>query len=464
MRRQAGFSLLEMAIVLAILGLIVGAGLLLGSDRLGQSRLADAEARLDRVEGALRHFASANRALPCPDVTGDGVADGGPTCAGGQANGVVPWVTVGMRRDEAIDPWGHYLSYRVDDGGGREVTAPGGLDMTACSAIATAFAVETVTCANTVHPNDWLLNRGLIVQDPSGASTVTINDPSIRFTGAAYVLISHGESGVGGVTGGFAYHAGTLSTAEAPNAANLAVAATSDRPNGHGGYVSRRFGTASPRFDDLIRHPDLMSFAVAAGLGPRDLIAARLGSDRPGLAGDGTVAGTDTTPAPSGPAPVSISFASQSIPGNWAGNVNGVTNQMTIGGVTISSTSTMASNWVAELLSQLLFGGSMGDLFYGGGSLGVGVGNTLDEGETLSLAAAENYTGYTLTLTGLGPSEALTVTGWDGATNRGVNTFHGNAANQNLTVAGSFASGFDKLVLAVGNGDSIGLTGFGFTP
>ncbi|MBF0373983.1 MAG: hypothetical protein HQL39_11260 [Alphaproteobacteria bacterium] len=228
--------------------------------------------------------------------------------------------------------------------------------------------------------------------------------------------------------------------------------------------MSRRFGTANPRFDDLIRHPDLMSFAVAAGLGPRDVIASRLGGDRPGLATQGTVAGTDTTPAPSGPAPVSISFASQNIPGNWSGNVTGVTNQMTIGGVTISSTSTLANNWLAELLSQLLFGGSLGDLFYGGGSLGVGIGNTLDEGETLSLAADETYTGYTLSLTGLGPSETLNVNGWDGATNRGATAFHGNAANQNLTVAGSFASGFDKLVLAVGNNDSIGVTGFGFTP
>ncbi|MBF0373984.1 MAG: prepilin-type N-terminal cleavage/methylation domain-containing protein, partial [Alphaproteobacteria bacterium] len=296
--RQAGFSLVEMSIVLAILGLIVGGGVGIGSSFYSKSKVAEARVMMDRVERALRDYAAAFRALPCPDVNGDGVADGTTTCTGNQANGVLPWATLGLRREEALDPWKHYLTYRVPDGASG-FTATGTLDMSACSTTATSYATAITSCSNSVNPNDWLLGRGLVVQDPSGASTVTVNDPTTRFTGAAYFLASHGESGVGGITAGLTAHSGTLSAHETPNAASLALDNATGAPTGQTGFVSRKYGSGGSggRFDDLVRHPDIMSFAVAAGLGPRDVIAARKGLDKDALTADGTVTGTDTTPA-----------------------------------------------------------------------------------------------------------------------------------------------------------------------
>ena len=51
--------------------------------------------------------------LPCPDTsaTPDGVAD---TCAGpGTTTGVLPWVTLGMSKDAAIDSFGNFYTYIV---------------------------------------------------------------------------------------------------------------------------------------------------------------------------------------------------------------------------------------------------------------------------------------------------------------------------------------------------------------
>ncbi|MBF0393574.1 MAG: prepilin-type N-terminal cleavage/methylation domain-containing protein, partial [Alphaproteobacteria bacterium] len=126
--RQAGFSLVEMSIVLAILGLIVGGGVGIGSSFYSKSKVAEARVMMDRVERALRDYAAAFRALPCPDVVGgDGVADGSAgTCTSSQLNGVLPWATLGLRREEAIDPWKHYLTYRVDP----NLTIQNNLDLT----------------------------------------------------------------------------------------------------------------------------------------------------------------------------------------------------------------------------------------------------------------------------------------------------------------------------------------------
>ena len=104
--RTVGFTLVEMAIVLALIGLILGTGLTLLSAQQDQRRTEESKDRLDEAREALIGFAIANGRLPCPAITGaTGVEDplGGSTlvlpCTA--PNGFLPAITLGLSNVDA---------------------------------------------------------------------------------------------------------------------------------------------------------------------------------------------------------------------------------------------------------------------------------------------------------------------------------------------------------------------------
>ena len=133
--RVRGFTLIEVAIVVGILGLILGAMLGPLSARYELTRLRQARADLAEAVLALYGFALTHGRLPCPDTGGDGVEDPG---AGGclDEEGNLPWADLGVAR---VDPWGNDYRYRVDarfaddtDGTGCG-TARAGISFSLCS-------------------------------------------------------------------------------------------------------------------------------------------------------------------------------------------------------------------------------------------------------------------------------------------------------------------------------------------
>ena len=128
-------------------------------------RVSKTQARMERIRAALHAFAATQGRLPCPvagatsdeSATGAGLAaPPGPsvtTCAA--RDGTVPWVSLGLRSEEAQDAWGRKISYRVFD----DLVRDDGVKNTAST-------------------------NGLSVKDEA---------PN-RF---AWVLISHGVSGLG---------------------------------------------------------------------------------------------------------------------------------------------------------------------------------------------------------------------------------------------------------------------------
>lgn len=126
-RKSAGFSLVEMAIVLAIVALLLGGLLPTISSQMEQQRRNETRKQIDEILAALNGFAIINGYLPCPATTADpvganyGLADS--TCSGAPAaEGYLPWKTLGVtetdawgiRRSSAGNPWIGYWRYRVD--------------------------------------------------------------------------------------------------------------------------------------------------------------------------------------------------------------------------------------------------------------------------------------------------------------------------------------------------------------
>lgn len=109
-RSQRGFSLIELAVVLVIIGLLVGGGIAALNSATQQTRRIEAERQLLHVRDALYGYAMSEGRLPCPDTTYP--PDGTEDCAGTADWGALPWVELGGlgRRD----PWGSPLRYRVD--------------------------------------------------------------------------------------------------------------------------------------------------------------------------------------------------------------------------------------------------------------------------------------------------------------------------------------------------------------
>lgn len=108
---NSGFTLVEMAVVLVIVGLLLGGLIVPISAQIDQRDYSDAERQLEDIQEALMGYAVVNGSLPCPDTTGDGVMD---ACVAGSTSsygGNIPWVTLGI---QPTDPWGQYYQYRVN--------------------------------------------------------------------------------------------------------------------------------------------------------------------------------------------------------------------------------------------------------------------------------------------------------------------------------------------------------------
>lgn len=303
-----GFTLIEMAVVLAIVA--VAAVMVLQAS----TGLRDAERRkavrlnLDAADAALANFVAANRRLPCPadGRIASGAANAGVelfNAASGACNpvtqqhGVLPWITLGLPDNAALDPWNARLSYRVDPALAGRAPLPQLMNMSQCDPAATGPAAASGACsvplapctgsAACTAPASFLLNKGLDVWDGRNGATGFAARQNNRAagSGAAYVLISHGPGGSGAYNNSGVLQAGsaTVNTEqEGPNLNNQPVVLVATIANTYRDAPLNDNPILKPTvpgpplppdaqlyFDDYVSHPTIMSVLDKAKLGPR---------------------------------------------------------------------------------------------------------------------------------------------------------------------------------------------------
>ncbi len=176
--RRAGFTLIEMAIVIVVVGIIISIIASVLPSLIASSKIKQARAQLEKADYALQGYSIANLRLPFADNNGDGLEDAGVF------TGILPYRTLGL--SSGTDVWGNFIRYAVYG------VASGANNLTQNFADAHAFCAA-ITNASTAAFNAAIVHT--TTASPCGGATGT------NASNQAYTLASGGLKDMDGANG-----------------------------------------------------------------------------------------------------------------------------------------------------------------------------------------------------------------------------------------------------------------------
>ena len=191
-RRRRGFSLIELAVVLAIVGLLVGGLFFTLSAQVEARNFSDTQQRLEGARELLLSFAIVNGRLPCPAFATSNESVAGGVCTN-PYNGFLPATAIGFQPVDAsgyaVDAWGNRIRYAVS------AVAPTGAG---CPATLPHFTNSANLKANgiTCQPNDLIICTTAQAGPACSAGTTVTNQNVV-----AAIVFSIGKNGALGLGG-----------------------------------------------------------------------------------------------------------------------------------------------------------------------------------------------------------------------------------------------------------------------
>ena len=298
-KRERGAALI---LIVAIVLLILLAGL--GQLALREmskhfDQKSSLQVQFDKLESALTNFVVQNKRLPCPadgriasTAANVGIEISFPAC-NQQQYGVIPWVTLGLSETDAMDLWGARITYRVDPA--LAGNAPTLMNMSNCDVSGTgsvaaggACRTPTPTCvanpATCTSPATFLAGKGLDVWNGVGGAAgwaARINN-RVTGSGAAFVLISHGDTGAGAYNSRGNYQPGSIGPISLAPLPGTQFAGNNEMPNINNQILvlpatqgstfrdaQRDTSRSLTNFDDVVRHPTISAILTRASLQER---------------------------------------------------------------------------------------------------------------------------------------------------------------------------------------------------
>lgn len=269
-----GVTLVEMALVLALIGLLAAFFLPMGTKMREAKQIEQTRAKLQAIEAALTRYVMLNNRLPCPanGTLDESAANAGQEQATSSGNctaansGVVPWRALGLTANDAVDAWNTRVTYRVYDNSLASLTLHTGSD---CGG-------STYPLLNAKNADQWgnflkscpttLPKIGFSIDGDVSTGTCTSliaqpSDGSVPRTGVAYVLISHGTNKCGGYTRSGIY------VSACSGSAGMSAAEQNNRNNNAPLHTSGCYKDGNVQdngFDDIVLWRTIMQVAADA--------------------------------------------------------------------------------------------------------------------------------------------------------------------------------------------------------
>lgn len=174
--KTQGFTLIEMAVVLVIVGLMLGGLLVPLSTQMETDKRKETAATLESIREALIGFAIINKRLPCPDTSAprDGIEDCPSAVANNGSPRSLPYATLGASRTDA---WGNTWNYSVTNAyttAPITTTTPGIINVgTAANGCTSALLASNVPAL--VRSNGKTTNAGALEQENTNPSACYID-------------------------------------------------------------------------------------------------------------------------------------------------------------------------------------------------------------------------------------------------------------------------------------------------
>jgi len=108
---QSGFTLIELALVMAVVALLMGGLLVPLTMQVEQQKIRETQRSMEEIKEALFGYAIANRHLPCPAVSATDGAEGPRDATTHECIsrvGFIPWSVLGVSK---LDGWGRIFRY-----------------------------------------------------------------------------------------------------------------------------------------------------------------------------------------------------------------------------------------------------------------------------------------------------------------------------------------------------------------
>ena len=214
---QKGYLLLSVIFVFFAIGMTVllsHAAMILSSNN---RQFTTTQATIGKINDSLVNFVTINKRLPCPaqpNIPASDTRAGFPDADSNYSantppekclypNGIVPWAALGLSIEDITDAWGRLISYRVYDGkyGFHQF---GGASALNCDTNNETTLETPPSVTGLCAPNYDTTAFSFISHSPNPTyqKGLVVNDFGRVLNDVAFILISHGPSGLGGFHSG----------------------------------------------------------------------------------------------------------------------------------------------------------------------------------------------------------------------------------------------------------------------